>query len=66
MYWVNDDKPTSKVVIHYDYCLFAQERDKLSRDGAWLGPFKTLPEARHTASGVQSLAAVPCGVCSIS
>lgn len=50
-YYVNEDKPTSKAIIHRDdgRCEMPIPREKQPQDGRWHGPLATKDEAIHIA-----------------
>ncbi len=62
-YYANEDKPTNRVTIHIDACIWAQERSKALKDGQWLGPFQTRDEATSAAKSTERRVVGPCEHC---
>ena len=48
-FFVNEDKPTSKAIIHRDGGPCEVPRPKLEQDGRWYGPFDSESEAIRVA-----------------
>ncbi len=44
-FYVNEDRPTSKAIIHQDNNRCQVPREKQPQDGRWHGPFSTKDEA---------------------
>lgn len=51
-YWVNEDKPDTKVTVHKDSCPHGVNLPKQPKDGCWHGPFDTKEEATPVARAI--------------
>ncbi len=61
-YYVNEDKPTNRAIVHRDDGPCEVPRPKLERDGKWHGPFDTKDEALRVARGTGRKDARECKV----
>ena len=62
-YYVNEDKPTSKTIIHRDDDCCEVPREKQLQDGRWHGPFNTKDETMSVALDTSRGVAKECGIC---
>ena len=64
-YWVNEDRPTNRAIIHRDDCPHGAPQYKKPEDGKWHGPYATLREAKRVAYGTGRSIVRGCETCDI-
>ena len=64
-FWVNEDNPTERAIVHRDTCSYAKERDKLPENGQWLGPYETVTEALDIAATLGQRTTRRCQHCNL-
>ena len=62
-YYVNEDKPTNRAIVHRDDGPCEVPRPKLERDGKWYGPCDTKDEALRAARNTGRKIARECQIC---
>ena len=62
-FWVNEDKPDNRALVHRSGGPCAPPRAKNAEDGQWHGPFESKEEAVRVAQGLDRKTARDCLRC---